>query len=82
MLLPLGPAVDSLESLVELRAAEIAQLSSESPHKSWPQLGVTDSEIDGAFIARHDQRLGCLSDDECAGYLAMIIYEHGEESSC
>jgi len=87
--LPFDPAVDDGPMLtpevreavaIEIRAAEIAQLSSESPHKSWPQLGVTDSEIDGAFIAKHDQRLGCLGDDEHAGYLAVIICEHGEDA--
>jgi len=77
---PLGPAVDSSGSLVELRAAELATnvrfgRRSDVLNEFGFGFDFDNAEAHGWYgIDMTPEQTG-----ERAGYLARIIYEHGED---
>ena len=69
--LPLGPANDTPETAVEVRASAIAA--------DWwrePRPGLTNDEVDG--LTAYTADLTPVSDGQLSGWLAAAIYMHKE----
>lgn len=82
--LPLGPAADDLPEsqdavAIEIRAAELAAMPPVSIEQ-WPA-GLTSSEASGWLLCAHGGDPIFSTGPALAGYLARIIYEHGEEEA-